>query len=318
MKIVTLTMNPAIDLNTQVRQVVPEKKLRCEPPRREPGGGGINVSRAIRRLGGDSMAVYLAGGPTGEILERLLEEEGVRQRQGSVREWTRENLLVLEETSGQQFRFGMPGPEVSEEEWKYCLNELERLDPVPEYIVASGSLAPGMPEDFYGRVAQAAADRGTRVVVDTSGEALRSVAGAGVFLLKPNLGELRELVGKDLVDEAEQIAAAQKLIADGCCHVVVISLGAGGALAVTADRGERVRTPTVPIRSKVGAGDSMVAGIVLGLARGMETMDAVRLGVAAGAAAVMTEGTELCRRDDTERLFAELKADGRAPLPAGG
>jgi 6-phosphofructokinase 2 len=315
-KIVTLTVNPAIDQNTRVHQVVPEKKLRCERPRREPGGGGVNVSRAIHRLGGTSTAVHLSGGSTGKMLEQLLKEEGLRQQCIPLRDWTRENLIVFEETSGQQFRFGMPGPDVHEDEWCSCLQNIEGMRPAPSYLVASGSLAPGMPEDFYGQVARVASDRRIRLVVDTSGKALRNLARTGAFLLKPNLSELQELAGRELPEETEQIDAARNLIADDCCRIIVISLGAGGALLVAADRTTYIRAPTVPIRSKVGAGDSMVAGIVLGLARGMDTTDAVRLGVAAGAAAVMTEGTELCRRSDTERLFAEMAPGSPARSPS--
>lgn len=305
--VTTLTVNPTIDRNTRVEQVRPERKLRCERPRREPGGGGVNVSRAIHRLGGTSQLLYLGGGPTGDMLEHLLTREGLTSRRLSTEGWTRENLIVYENRSGQQFRFGMPGPEVREEEWQRCLQELSALDPAPDYLVASGSLAPGIPDDFYRRVARVGEEIGARLIVDTSGEALRRLKGAGAFLLKPNVKELRDLVGEELRDEDEQVEAAQSLIREGCCSVIVLSLGAGGALVVTAKGSEPLRAPTVPIRSKVGAGDSMVAGIVLGLAREMDLLDAVRFGVAAGAAAVMTEGTELCTREDTERIYERMR-----------
>lgn len=305
-RIVTLTVNPAIDKSTRVAQVVPERKLRCDEPRREPGGGGVNVSRAIHRLGGASTLLYTAGGMTGDMLRRLLDEEGLDHRPIPTEGWTRENLMVHEERSGQQFRFGMPGPPTREAEWKRCLAELASFDPPPKYLVASGSLAPGIPVDFYRRVARVAADSGARLVVDTSGKALHEMARGGAFLLKPNVAELQALVGEDIAGEEEQERAARELIRAGLCEVIVLSLGSGGARVITSDASLHVRTPTVPIRSKVGAGDSMVAGIVLGLARGMELFDAVRFGVAAGAAAVMTEGSELCRREDAERLYAQM------------
>lgn len=305
--VVTLTVNPAIDKNTQVDRVVPEKKLRCEQSSREPGGGGLNVSRAIQRLGGTSTVLYTAGGPPGEILRLLLDDEGLTHEPIPIDAWTRDNLIVYETTSGQQFRFGMPGPELRPDEWRQCLNAVADVDPAPDYLVASGSLPPGVPDDFYGRVAQIAADQGARFIVDTSGKALREATGPGAFLLKPNISELQELVGDDLAHEQEQKEAARHLIEQGQCEVVVLSLGAGGAMLVTADTCEHIRTPTVPIRSKVGAGDSMVGGIVLGLARGMALPEAVRYGVAAGAAAVMTPGTELCRREDAERLYEQMR-----------
>ncbi len=309
--IATLTVNPAIDKNTRVEQVMPDRKLRCQRPRREPGGGGVNVSRAIHRLGGESMAYYLAGGPMGDILEGLLEEEGLTQRRLPMEDWTRENLHAYEESSGQQYRFGMPGPEVREEEWRGCIQVLEELDPAPEYVVASGSLSPGIPDDFYSRLGQALGANGTRLVVDTSGEALRRLTGAGAFLIKPNTRELQELAGRELADEDEQVEAARQAMAEDCCTVVALSLERGGTVVITEDDVEFVRAPTVRIRSKVGAGDSMVAGVVLGLARDMELMEAIRFGVAAAAAAVMTEGTELCRRVDTERLFARMQRGSR-------
>lgn len=305
----TLTVNPTIDLNAQVEQVVAERKLRCRQPRREPGGGGINVSRALQRLGGESTALYLAGGPTGEMLRQLLGAEGVRQRVIPLEGWARENVIVFEERSGQQYRFGMPGPEVREPEWRYCLAEVAASDPTPAYLVVSGSMVPGMPADFFAHLTRTAKELGARLVVDTSGEALRRAAEAGAYLLKPNLREFRALVGSELTDEREQEAAGRRLIEQGACEVILLSLGAGGARLITAAGSEHIRTPTVPIRSKVGAGDSSVAGMVLGLARGLEVREAARFGVAAGAAAVMTEGTELCRREDAERLYAHLRAE---------
>ena len=306
-RIATLTVNPAIDKYTTVDRVRPDRKLRCERPTREPGGGGLNVSRAVERLGGEATALYMAGGPTGDILRDLLDAESIPQHVLPIAGWTRENLIVNEEGSEQQYRFGMPGPEVSEEEKDQCLEALRGLDPAPDLLVASGSLSPGLPEDFLGQVAEVAAEIDARFIVDTSGEPLRHAVEAGAFLLKPNTSELEDLAGEALETEKAQEEAARSFIEDGCCQVIVLSLGSGGAVMFTGERTEHIRAPTVPIRSKVGAGDSMVGGIVLGLARGMELPDAVRFGVAAGAAAVMTEGTDLCRREDTERLFEEIR-----------
>jgi 6-phosphofructokinase 2 len=306
-RIVTLTVNPAIDINAQVEQVIAGRKLRCDRPRREPGGGGVNVSRAIHRLGGESTLLYLGGGPTGEMLQGLLEDEGLQPRRIPIEGWTRENVHIVEERSRQQFRFGMPGPEVREHEWRRCLDELSELDPAPDYLVASGSLAPGIPDDFYRRAARVGREMGARVVVDTSGEALRQLKGGEAFLIKPNVHELQDLAGRELEGDDEQVEAAQHAIGEGCCKVVALSLERGGTVVITAEGTEFVRAPTVPIRSKVGAGDSMVAGVVLGLARGMELMDAIRFGVAAASAAVMTEGTELCRREDTERVYSKMR-----------
>ncbi len=306
--IVTLTMNPTVDKSAKVNQVVSERKLRCHSPRLDPGGGGLNVSRAIKKLGGDSLAMYSCGGPNGQILQSLLDQEGIAHRAVAIKGWTRESFSVLEEATGLQYRFNLPGPELIPAEWQQCLDALSAIEPRPDYIVASGSLPPGVPADFYARVAKLAQQMGARLVVDTSGDALREAARAQVFLLKPNLRELSDLSGVPLDDEPSQETAALDLIEKGYCQGVVLSLGTSGVLFVTKAERERVRSPIVPIISKIGAGDSMVAGIVLGLARGQSLRQAVCLGVAAGAAAVMTPGTELCRREDTERLYDLLQS----------
>ncbi|MBP1468531.1 1-phosphofructokinase family hexose kinase [Candidatus Chloroploca sp. M-50] len=307
--IVTLTMNPSVDVSTDVDHVMPEHKLRCSAARFEPGGGGLNVSRALRNLGEESLALYTAGGMHGAMLQDLLDHEHVPHRALAVAGPTRESFAVLETNSGQQFRFNLPGPTLSEPEWRACLEALASITPVPTFIVASGSLPPGVPDHFYAEVAAFGRTIGARVSVDTSGAALQAAVDASLFLIKPNLRELALLVGRPLDDEAEVERAALELVSSGRTTVVVVSLGAAGALLATGTTCERLRSPTVPIRSKVGAGDSMVAGIVAGLVRGLDLREAVRFGVAAGAAAVMTPGSELCRRDDTERLYRYVRRE---------
>jgi 6-phosphofructokinase 2 len=306
MKIATLTMNPAIDKSSAVTQVVAEWKLRCEPPEYEPGGGGINVSRAIQKLGGESAAFYAAGGLAGRMLSDLLDREGLLHRAMSIAGVTRENFTVMEKSSGQQYRFGMPGPTLQEAEWRRCLEEISALLPQVDFLVASGRLAPGVPSNFYGQLAKLAREQNTRLIVDTSGKALRLAVEEGVFLIKPNLREFAELTGREKVDELQEELLAQELVSANKCEVVVVSLGAAGVLVASAEGTERVQAPLVPIKSKVGAGDSTVAGMVLALSQGKSWREAVRFGVAAGAAAVMTPGTELCRREDVETLYEQL------------
>ena len=306
--IVTMTVNPAIDKSSSVVHVTAERKLYCKPPRFEPGGGGVNVSRAIKKLGGESLLLYPAGGLTGKMLQKLLDREGLNHRPFPIEGSIRENLVVLEEFTGRQYRFGMPGPEFQKQEWEQFLTDLAAVDPAPAYLVASGSLPPGVPTDFYARVARIGKERGAKVIIDVSGEALKKGLAEGLYLIKPNVREFRELVGKDIKEEAQIKAEARKMIGSGRCELLVISLGAAGALMVTEEITERILPLTVPIVSKVGAGDSMVAGIVLSLARGRSPRASVLFGVAAGAAAVMTPGTELCRREDAERLFESMVA----------
>jgi 6-phosphofructokinase 2 len=304
--ILTLTMNPTIDTSTAANRVVAERKLRCKAPHHEPGGGGINVSRAIRKLGGESVAFYPAGGPTGQLLRSLLDQEGVSQQAVAIEGWTRESWNVVDESTHHQYRFLMPGPELTAAEGQRCLDQLAALSPAPTYLVASGSLPPGVPEDYYAQVARVARKLGSRFVLDTSGAPLRLALQEGVYLLKPNLRELCELSGEDLEDEAQQARVAQQLVNRGQSEVVVLSLGASGALLASSEGCERLHSPAVRARSRVGAGDSMLAGIVLSLARGKLLRAAVRFGIAAGAAAVLSPGTGLCRLKDTERLVERM------------
>jgi len=305
--IVTLTMNPAVDVATTVPYVLPDRKLRCAAPRYEPGGGGINVARAIRRLGGDVVAWFPAGGAGGELLQRLLRDEDVPHEALPVRGWTRENVNVLEEVSHRQFRFCMPGAVLQGDEWPVFLERIEALAPAPPYVVASGSLPPGAPVDFYARLAAVARKLGSRLVLDSSGDALVAGAAAGVHLLKPSLREFRALTGASEDDESALIARAVAVVTERkWCEVLALSLGPAGALLVSESVRARLGAPAVPIASTVGAGDSMVAGMVLALARGRDLVEAARFGVAAGAAAVMNPGTELCHRGDVERLYSQV------------
>ena len=303
-KVVTLTMNPALDIGTSVGSVAPEIKLRCAAPRYHPGGGGINVSRAIRFLGGESSAVYAAGGHSGAMIKGLLEAEGIEQHPVPIANSTRENIIVYEETTTRQYRFTLPGPEMSAAEWIACLETLFNLNPA--YIVASGSLPAGVPAAFYGEITRYARTYGIRVILDTAGDALNRAMGQGLYLLKPNLRELEGHAGRKLSGEADIRAAGQRLIAEGLAEVIIVSLGAAGAALITEGAYTFLRAPVVPIQSKVGAGDSMVGGIVMALAQGCALLDAARFGVAAGSAAVMTPGTQLCRRGDAYRLFDEI------------
>ncbi len=306
--IITLTLNPSVDKNASVDHVVAERKLRCSAPSYEPGGGGINAARAIRKLGGVASALYLAGGPAGETLRQLLAEEGIEQHVVPTKGWTRENFIAYESATHLQYRFGMLGPVVQEAEWRHSLEMLAAVDPAPAYVVVSGSLPPGVPENFCARVVRHARRWGGHVIVDTSGAALRAALRERAHLIKPNVGELAALVGHPIAGEAELEAIAMQLVNEERCEMAMVSLGAGGALLATADGPRRLRAPVVPIQSKVGAGDSMVAGLALMLARGRPVVEAAQFAVAAGAAAVMTPGTELCRRADAERLFEQMQA----------
>lgn len=302
--IVTLTMNPALDIATSTDRIVPTHKLRCTAPRYDPGGGGINVARAVHALGGDAVAVFPVGGPAGAMIRHLLEQEGVAHRPIAIDGFTRESLAVEERQTGKQYRYILPGPELSGRDQERCLNELSLLAPKAAYIVASGSLPLGVPEDFYARVGEFARRLGKRLILDTSGAALKQ-AGGEIYLLKPSLSELASLTGREIRTQRDQERAARELVEDRRGEIIVVSLGVEGALLVTAEQTERFAAIPVQARSTVGAGDSMLAGVVLGLSRGLPLREATRFGMAAGAAALLGSGTELCRREDVERLFAQ-------------
>ncbi|QWU17964.1 6-phosphofructokinase 2 [Paenibacillus sophorae] len=307
--IVTLTVNPSVDASTGIHQVVPDHKLRCREATYKPGGGGVNVSRAIHRLGGEALALYTSGGLHGQLIHQMLEQEGVGHQSIPIQGQTRENLIVLEESTGQQFRFDMPGPTFNEEDRQRCLDQLNKLAAKPDYLVLSGSLPPGCPADFYARIIKSVKDWNCRVIVDTSGEALQLAADAGVYLLKPNARELEELTGMTLTSDEELKAAATRLIAEGRTEAVIVSLGAKGAFMISKEGTEHISAPKVPVASVVGAGDSLVAGVVYRLEQGGSLAEAVRFGIAAGAAAVMNPERELCKREDTERLFKSMTQD---------
>jgi 6-phosphofructokinase 2 len=309
-RIVTLTMNPALDVSTSTAAVRPTDKLRCTQPLFEPGGGGINVARVLGELGGDATAIFPSGGPTGASLQQLLVDSGVRSIPIAIAQATRESFTVDEQESGEQFRFVLPGPAMSDTEKAACLGALADFDPAPAFVVASGSLPPGVSADFYSRVANICTQVGARLLLDTSGEPLRSAGGCSpIFLIKPNLREAEALLGRDLRGDAAENDAARELVDGGRFENVIISLGERGALLADQQGVERFAAIPVTPKSAVGAGDSMVAGIVLGLDRGLRVRDAVHLGLAAGAAALLTPGSGLARRADVERLF-----EGRFPL----
>ncbi|MBC7198599.1 MAG: 1-phosphofructokinase family hexose kinase [Pseudomonas balearica] len=303
-RIATLTLNPAMDLAVRTPRVVATEKLRCSAPRHDPGGGGINVARVVSTLGGDALAVYPAGGPFGEMLRRALDAIGLAHLPVAISGDTRESFTVDEQASGLQYRFVLPGPRLSEQERLGCLAALRGLHPAPAYLVVSGSFTPGIEPSFFDELLALAGQVGARLVVDLSGEPLAYAARrGGAYLIKPSLNELASLIGRMPESEREQEGALHELIAAGAAEVIVLSLGAAGALYASGDRLERIAAPAVPMVSAVGAGDSMLGAVVLALAQGRELGDAVRYGVAAGAATVMRPGTQLCLREDVERLF---------------
>lgn len=303
--IVTLTLNPSVDGASETDRVRPTHKIRTSGERYDPGGGGINVARVISALGGPALPVYFRGGPTGALLDQLLSTCNFTAHPICIHDLTRISQAVYERETGLEYRFVPEGPTVTPAEWRCCLEALDALD--FDYIVASGSRPVGMADDCYRDVAALAAAKGARLVVDTSGPALKAtLAGGGVHLAKPSLGEFRALAGLPLETTAEVEAEARKVIADGRCDLLAITMGHAGAMLVTGEVALHLTPAEVPVRSAVGAGDSFLGAMTLALARGKPPEKAFRYGMAAGTAAVMTPGTELCDPADVARLYSEM------------
>ena len=303
--ILTLTMNPALDVLTTIDKVSDTHKMRCGAVIKHPGGGGVNVARVLHRLGAHCMALYLAGGVTGERHHKLMSAEKVRCHVMPIAEETRESFSVHETTSGHDFRFVLPGPNVSAAEYEPCFDYVAQHLP-KQFLVISGGLAPGMPIDFYARLAALAKQHGVRVVLDANGPALAEALKVGVYLFKPSLRELRELTGQPLLDEDAQVAAAQHLIQTGQAQIVALSLGEQGAMVISATQSWQARGIAVDVQTTIGAGDSFVAGFVWSLSRGDALLKAFQYAMASGAAALLAPGTSLSQAQDVHGLLPQV------------
>lgn len=308
--ILTITLNPALDVLTTIDRVSDTHKMRCGPAIKHPGGGGVNVARVLHRLGANCVALYLAGGVTGERHHQLMRAEKVRCHLVPIAEETRESFSAHELSSGHDFRFVLPGPTVSMAEYEACFDYVAQHMP-QKFLVISGGLAPGVPTDFYARLTALAKSQGVRVVLDTNGAALHAALKEGVFLFKPSVRELRELTGQALPDPADWKTAAQQLIREGQAEVVAVSLGEEGAMLVTATQAWRAPSLKVNVQTTIGAGDSFVGGMVWALNEGQALEKAFQVGMAAGAAALLAPGTSLCQATD---VFQLMRVAGYQPV----
>lgn len=304
--ITTLTLAPSLDSATTTDRMYAEGKLRCSAPQFEPGGGGINVARAIVHLGGRATALFPIGGPTGRHLADLLTAEGVTAVAMETLDWTRQNLHVHVASTGEQYRFVMPGARLTVAEFELFERQLSGL-PQGSLLVISGSLPPGVSVENLQHLLREAQRLGLQCIVDSSGPALKACLDVGnLALVKPNQKELAELVSRELSDPDAVRQAALEIIRQGKTQRVVVSLGPQGALAVDKDNVVQVVPPPVKKMSTVGAGDSMVGAMTQKLADGADLLDMVRYGVAAGSAATLHKGTRLCTLEDTRRIYDYL------------
>lgn len=305
-RIATLTMNPTIDVSYDVGRMRHTHKMRTENEQYAPGGGGINVARVFNRLGGDALNFYLSGGETGPALDGLLADHDLRCRRIPIAGATRIASAVHELDTGKEYRFTPSGPTVEEDEWRACLAALTEALPL-DALVLSGSLPPGVPDDFYAQMAQAAAQSGTPVVIDTSGPPLAAALDVGgLLLVKPSQGELAALIGRPLETVEDITTQALQLAASGKARLIAVTLGHRGAVLATAEGSIYLPAPRIEAKSAVGAGDSFVAAMLFALLTGRDDRAAFCFGMAAGSAAVLSPGTGLAHPDDIARLHAQI------------
>jgi 6-phosphofructokinase 2 len=304
--ILTVTLNPALDLATSAEAVRPGLKLRCATARTDPGGGGINVARVIRRLGGKARAFVALGGTTGDRVATLLAREGIALARFDGPGETRESLSVTDRATGGQYRFVMPGPAWPKAAGQRALAAIAEAAGPGALVVLSGSLAPGLPDDLPAALARRIARLGGRLILDTSGATLARAARPAVpaFVLRMDEAEAEMLAAIRLKTRGDSADFAAALVRQGAAEVVVIARGPDGSVMATRDGRWFARAAEVPVKSKVGAGDSFLGAFTLAAARGRPLPRALQEGMAAASATVMTEATELCRAADVRRLAA--------------
>lgn len=303
--ITTLTVNPALDIYSQTEVLKPDDKLRCSQPIIDPGGGGINVSRVIKRLGGESKAIYTRGGHTGRLFSDLLKKEKIEEDAVDIKNDLRQNFAFTESATGKLYRFGFPGAELLKSEYEALLTKIDICEK-GSFLVASGSLPPGAPQDFYARVAALAKKCGLKFVLDTSGESYFGVLEEGAYILKPNKMELQDLAGEHAESQEQQEKLLLKILNNYPVEIIVLSLGGEGALVATKGKVKSYPAPRVEHVSSVGAGDSMLAGLVYSLSKNMPLENAILYGLSCGSATVKSPGTQLLQKEDVQQLYSNL------------
>lgn len=306
MKILAIALNPTIDISSEAEHIEPVHKVRTHKQRWDPGGGGVNVARVLAKLGERPRLLIFSGDATGKMLEHILEAFPIDVDAVPVSHPTRIAFMVHELNTGFEYRFVPEGPVISSDELESAYDVVRNFK--GEFIIASGSLPHGVPDDTYAEMAKIAAGNGVKFVLDTSGDPLKAtLEKASVFLVKPSRHELESYAGQTLSDE-EMVDVAKSIVREGKAENVAVTLGEEGALLARAEG--VLQLPAIPVHvdSAVGAGDSFVAAMVWYMTQGHSVEDAFRFGLAAGAAAAMTPGTELCSKDDIFQLFEVSQA----------
>ena len=309
--IVTVTLNPALDLTTSVECLVSGVKLRCRTPRVDAGGGGVNVSRAIAKLGDDSLAFVALGGPTGETLRRILVTEGIKHECFETIGETRQSLVVHEDASGEQYRFVLPGPCWSAAKFEALIDRLGRLIEPGQCVVVSGSMPPGVRDDAAVRIVRLAENLNACAVADISGPALAALAQSAPnrsLTLIMNENVATGMAGKTL-DVRRATEFCRQLVGKGAAETAIVTLGDNGAVAAREGEAWHVSPPPVDVVSKVGAGDSFAAGLVIGLNKNWPFSRALTYAMASATSAVTTPATELCTMEGTEACIGSVSCN---------
>ncbi|MFW7414363.1 1-phosphofructokinase [Demequina sp. SO4-18] len=294
--IVTVTPNPSIDRAVMIEALHPGEVHRATANRIDPGGKGVNASRALAAQGAETTAVLPIGGPEGHLLEELLDHDDVPRRSVPVSGAVRMNISILE-PDGTTTKLNEPGPDLDTHEVQALLEAALGLAGGADWIVGCGSLPPGVPADFYASLVMAAREREVRVAIDSSGPSMSAAMAARPHLIKPNNEELEELVGGDLATLKDVRDAARSLV-DAGIEIVAVSLGQDGALLVTSDEVVHAHARARAPLSTVGAGDCMLAGLLHSLTQGLSAADSLAVAVRWGTAAVALPGSGVPRPED--------------------
>lgn len=307
MRIVTLTVNPAIDKSAKINGLIPDIKMQCHSIQYHPGGGGINISRILKNLEIKSDCVFTSGGNTGNLLQDLLTEEKIPFTAITTKGRTRENFSVVDTHTQLQYRFGMPGSELSNDELLKVKNVISSKMTSGDILVLSGSLTNNMPVDFYAQLIRLVKNDNIKVVVDTSGKPLQKALNEGLYLIKPNQKELAQLAGIDVLTSSEQEKFAMELVDSGKAKFVAVSLGARGAFLASKDGIIYQATPSVKVKSTIGAGDSMVGGLIYGITKNLPQSDILKWGVVCGVATTISEGTTLAQKENISKVVKMIE-----------
>jgi len=303
MDITTLTLNPALDKSAQVDQFVPEQKLKCHSIQYQAGGGGVNISRVLHTLQVKNKCIFTSGGDKGLYLKNLLVKENIDLKTIAVNSWTRENLSIVDTKTELQYRFGMPGNDLNTSDIELIKTELTNEVKDNSILVLSGSLSEKTPSNLYATLLKMLAGKNVKVVIDTSGQALIETLKENVYLVKPNQRELAQLAGKEFLSKNEQEDFAMELINSKKAKLVVVSMGARGAFLASSEGIFYKSAPSVKVKSTVGAGDSMVAGMVYAIQQGLSSEEILKWGVVCGVATTMTEGTNLASQENINKVL---------------